>query len=79
LKVDPIDAIGKGVSRELGQAFKPVNFLSGSYKIIFIEYTATLVNTNKNQPCAFCGAGTPPHMWALKMVVESIAGELGLS
>ena len=68
-----------GASRDAGQPFKPLGFLTGPYKIRNIRYTATLVATNKNPPGAFRGAGTPPHTWALERVMDTVADELGLS
>ncbi|AHC51935.1 aldehyde oxidase [Sulfolobus acidocaldarius SUSAZ] len=68
-----------GASIDSGQAFKPLGFLTGPYKIPNIRYTGTLVATNKNPPGAFRGAGTPPHTWALERVMDAIADDLGIS
>ncbi|ACP37330.1 xanthine dehydrogenase family protein molybdopterin-binding subunit [Saccharolobus islandicus] len=68
-----------GASRDAGQPFKPLGFLTGPYKIGGIRYTGTLVATNKNPAGAFRGAGTPPHTWALERTMDAIADDLGIS
>jgi Aerobic-type carbon monoxide dehydrogenase, large subunit CoxL/CutL homologs len=57
---------------------KPLSVVTNSYDIQDVSYEYELVLTNKTSQTAYRGFGVDPHIYALEMVVDKAARQLGL-
>lgn len=78
LDVEFVDDLGAFPRYPIPQAAKPLSILTTSYAIPNVRYAFELVVTNKVPQTAYRGFGTQQHTYALEMVVDAAARELGL-
>ncbi|PSQ15318.1 carbon monoxide dehydrogenase [Halobacteriales archaeon QS_8_69_26] len=72
------DDFGAWPHYPINQVLKPLSVLTNSYHIDHAEYEYELVLTNKTAQTAYRGFGVDPHHYALEMVVDEAARELGM-
>ncbi|SEP26026.1 carbon-monoxide dehydrogenase large subunit [Halogranum amylolyticum] len=73
-----VDDFGAFPRYPVNQALKPLSVVSGAYDIRDVRYDYDLVLTNKTSQTAYRGFGVPPHFYALEMVIDEAARELGI-
>ncbi|MFP4627407.1 MAG: xanthine dehydrogenase family protein molybdopterin-binding subunit [Halobacteriales archaeon] len=72
------DDFGAWPRYPVNQVLKPLAVLTNSYAIDDVAYEYELVLTNKTAQTAYRGFGVDPHIYALEMVIDEAAAELGL-
>jgi carbon-monoxide dehydrogenase large subunit len=73
-----VDDFGAWPHYPVNQVLKPLSVLTNSYAIEDARYEYELALTNKTAQTAYRGFGVDPHMYALEMVVDDAARELGM-
>ncbi|WP_290813345.1 xanthine dehydrogenase family protein molybdopterin-binding subunit [Halovivax sp.] len=73
-----VDDFGAFPRYPVNQVLKPLSVLSNAYEIEHASYEYDLVLTNKTAQTAYRGFGVDPHIYALEMIVEKAARELGI-
>lgn len=73
-----VDDFGAFPRYPVNQALKPLSVLNGAYDFEHARYEYDLVLTNKTCQTAYRGFGVPPHLYALEMVIDDAARELGI-
>ena len=73
-----VDDFGAWPHYPVNQALKPLSVLIDAYDIQDVRYDYDLVLTNKTAQTAYRGFGVPPHLYALEMVMDEAARELGV-
>ncbi len=78
LEVWFVDDFGAFPRYPVNQVLKPLSVLTNSYDIDDVSYEYDLVLTNKTSQTAYRGFGVDPHIYALEMVVDKAAREIGM-
>lgn len=78
LDVRFVDDFGAWPRYPVNQTLKPLSVLTDSYDIQDVRYRYDLVMTNKTSQTAYRGFGVPPHLYAIEMIVDEAARELGI-
>ncbi|MFC4551106.1 MULTISPECIES: xanthine dehydrogenase family protein molybdopterin-binding subunit [Halorussus] len=73
-----VDDFGAWPRYPVNQVLKPLSVVSNAYDIQDVRYEYELVLTNKTSQTAYRGFGVPSHIYALEMIVEEAARELGM-
>lgn len=73
-----IDDFGAWPHYPVNQALKPLSVLTDAYDISNVRYDYDIVLTNKTSQTAYRGFGVPPHLYAIEMIVDEAARDLGL-
>ena len=73
-----VDDFGAFPRYPINQVLKPLSVLTNSYVIEDAVYEYDLVLTNKTSQTAYRGFGVDPHIYALEMIVDQAARELGM-
>ncbi len=73
-----IDDFGAYPRYPVNQVLKPLAVLTNAYHIEDVAYEYELALTNKTCQTAYRGFGVPSHLYALEMVVDEAARELGM-
>ncbi|MFC4440164.1 MULTISPECIES: xanthine dehydrogenase family protein molybdopterin-binding subunit [Natrialbaceae] len=72
-----VDDFGAFPRYPINQVLKPLSVLTNSYEIEDVSYEYDLVLTNKTSQTAYRGFGVDPHIYALEMIVDEAAREIG--
>ncbi|MFW6448948.1 MAG: xanthine dehydrogenase family protein molybdopterin-binding subunit [Halobacteriota archaeon] len=72
------DDFGAWPRYPVNQVLKPLSVLTNSYAIDDVVYEYELVLTNKTAQTAYRGFGVDPHIYALEMIIDEAADELGI-
>ncbi|WP_121743321.1 xanthine dehydrogenase family protein molybdopterin-binding subunit [Natronorubrum halophilum] len=78
LEVWFVDDFGAFPRYPVNQVLKPLSVVTNSYAIDDVTYEYDLVLTNKTSQTAYRGFGVDPHIYALEMVVDKAAREIGM-
>ncbi|MDJ1433723.1 xanthine dehydrogenase family protein molybdopterin-binding subunit [Halostagnicola sp. A-GB9-2] len=78
LEVWFVDDFGAYPRYPVNQVLKPLSVVTNSYDIEDVTYEYDLVLTNKTSQTAYRGFGVDPHIYALEMVVDKAAREIGM-
>ena len=78
LEVWFVDDFGAFPRYPVNQVLKPLSVLTNSYDIDDVTYEYDLVLTNKTSQTAYRGFGVPAHHYAIEMIVDEAAAELGI-
>ncbi|SFC29085.1 carbon-monoxide dehydrogenase large subunit [Halobiforma haloterrestris] len=73
-----VDDFGAFPRYPVNQVLKPLSVLTNSYEIDHVGYEYELVLTNKTSQTAYRGFGVDPHIYALEMIVDEAAREIGI-
>jgi carbon-monoxide dehydrogenase large subunit len=73
-----VDDFGAWPRYPVNQVLKPLSVLSNAYDVQDARYEYDLVLTNKTCQTAYRGFGVPAHLYALEMIVDEAADELGM-
>ena len=73
-----VDDFGAWPRYPVNQVLKPLSVVSNAYDIQDVRYEYDLVLTNKTSQTAYRGFGVPSHIYALEMIVDEAAAELGM-
>ena len=73
-----VDDFGAYPRYPVNQVLKPLAVLTNAYHIEDVGYEYELALTNKTCQTAYRGFGVPSHLYALEMVVDEAARELGM-
>lgn len=73
-----VDDFGAWPHYPVNQALKPLSVLTDGYDIENVRYDYDIVLTNKTSQTAYRGFGVPPHLYAIEMIIDEAARELGL-
>ncbi|WP_435346616.1 xanthine dehydrogenase family protein molybdopterin-binding subunit [Haloarchaeobius sp. HRN-SO-5] len=73
-----VDDFGAFPHYPVNQVLKPLSVLTNSYDVDDVRYEYDLVLTNKTAQTAYRGFGVDPHHYALEMIVDDAARELGI-
>ncbi|WP_257299089.1 xanthine dehydrogenase family protein molybdopterin-binding subunit [Haloarchaeobius sp. FL176] len=73
-----VDDFGAWPHYPVNQVLKPLSVLTNAYAIDDVVYEYDLVLTNKTAQTAYRGFGVDPHQYALEMLVDDAARELGV-
>ncbi|RQG96531.1 xanthine dehydrogenase family protein molybdopterin-binding subunit [Natrarchaeobius chitinivorans] len=73
-----VDDFGAFPRYPINQVLKPLSVVTNSYVIDDVAYEYDLVLTNKTSQTAYRGFGVDPHIYALEMVVDAAAREIGM-
>ncbi|MCU4925869.1 xanthine dehydrogenase family protein molybdopterin-binding subunit [Halobacteria archaeon AArc-dxtr1] len=73
-----VDDFGAFPRYPVNQVLKPLSVLTNSYDIDDAVYEYELALTNKTSQTAYRGFGVDPHIYALEMIVDDAARELGM-
>jgi carbon-monoxide dehydrogenase large subunit len=73
-----VDDFGAYPRYPVNQVLKPLAVLTNAYHIENVGYEYELAITNKTCQTAYRGFGVPSHLYAIEMVVDEAARELGL-
>ncbi len=73
-----VDDFGAFPRYPVNQVLKPLSVLTNSYAIDDVRYEYELALTNKTSQTAYRGFGVDPHIYALEMIVDEAAREVGL-
>ena len=73
-----VDDFGAFPRYPVNQVLKPLSVLTNSYDIQDVSYEYDLVLTNKTSQTAYRGFGVDPHIYALEMIVDDAAREIGI-
>jgi carbon-monoxide dehydrogenase large subunit len=73
-----VDDFGAWPRYPVNQVLKPLSVLSNAYDVQNARYEYDLVLTNKTCQTAYRGFGVPAHLYALEMIVDQAAEELGM-
>ncbi|TYL36982.1 carbon monoxide dehydrogenase [Natronococcus pandeyae] len=73
-----VDDFGAFPRYPVNQVLKPLSVLTNSYVIDDVSYEYDLVLTNKTSQTAYRGFGVDPHIYALEMIVDDAAREIGM-
>lgn len=73
-----VDDFGAWPRYPVNQVLKPLSVLTNAYDVRNARYEYDLVLTNKTCQTAYRGFGVPAHLYALEMVVDEAARELGM-
>ena len=74
-----VDDFGAWPRYPVNQVLKPLSVLTNAYDIQDVRYEYDLVLTNKTCQTAYRGFGVPAHLYALEMIVDDAAAELGMN
>lgn len=74
-----VDDFGAWPHYPVNQALKPLSVLTNAYEISNVRYDYDLVLTNKTSQTAYRGFGVDPHLYAIEMIIDEAARELGLN
>jgi len=72
-----VDDFGAWPHYPVNQVLKPLAVLTNSYEIDHVRYEYELALTNKTAQTAYRGFGVDPHLYALEMILDEAARELG--
>ena len=72
-----VDDFGAFPRYPINQVLKPLSCVTGAYDVENVRYDYDLVLTNKTSQTAYRGFGVPAHLYALEMIVDDAARELG--
>ena len=72
-----VDDFGAFPRYPINQVLKPLSCVTGAYDVENVRYEYDLVLTNKTSQTAYRGFGVPAHLYALEMIVDEAARELG--
>ncbi len=78
IKIDTIDDYGAYMQFGVGHHGNALAQVVGPYRIGSVRYQVRAVLTNKNQQGAYRGFGSEVNNWALEMMVDKAARELGI-
>ena len=73
-----VDDFGAWPRYPVNQVLKPLSVLTNAYDVQDARYEYDLVLTNKTCQTAYRGFGVPAHLYALEMIVDEAADELGM-
>ena len=73
-----VDDFGAFPHYPVNQVLKPLSVLTNAYDVDDVAYEYDLVLTNKTAQTAYRGFGVDPHHYALEMIVDEAARELGM-
>jgi carbon-monoxide dehydrogenase large subunit len=73
-----VDDFGAFPHYPVNQVLKPLSVLTNAYEIDDVAYEYDLVLTNKTAQTAYRGFGVDPHHYALEMIVDEAARQLGI-
>jgi carbon-monoxide dehydrogenase large subunit len=73
-----VDDFGAFPRYPVNQVLKPLSVVNGAYDFEHVRYEYDLVLTNKTSQTAYRGFGVPAHLYALEMIVDEAARELGI-
>ena len=73
-----LDDFGAYPRYPVNQCLKPLSVLTNAYDVADVRYDYELVITNKTAQTAYRGFGVDPHLYALEMIVDEAARELGM-
>ncbi|WP_137285978.1 xanthine dehydrogenase family protein molybdopterin-binding subunit [Halorussus salinisoli] len=73
-----VDDFGAWPRYPVNQVLKPLSVLTNAYDVRNARYEYDLVLTNKTCQTAYRGFGVPAHLYALEMIVDEAADELGI-
>ncbi|USZ69915.1 xanthine dehydrogenase family protein molybdopterin-binding subunit (plasmid) [Halorussus salilacus] len=73
-----VDDFGAWPRYPVNQVLKPLSVLTNAYDVRDARYEYDLVLTNKTCQTAYRGFGVPAHLYALEMIVDEAAAEIGL-
>ncbi|RQH01413.1 xanthine dehydrogenase family protein molybdopterin-binding subunit [Natrarchaeobius oligotrophus] len=73
-----VDDFGAFPRYPINQVLKPLSVVTNSYRIDHVGYEYDLVLTNKTSQTAYRGFGVDPHIYALEMIVDEAAREIGM-
>ncbi|RQG93104.1 carbon monoxide dehydrogenase [Natrarchaeobius halalkaliphilus] len=73
-----VDDFGAFPRYPVNQVLKPLSVLTNSYEIDDVVYEYELALTNKTSQTAYRGFGVDPHIYALEMIVDEAAREIGM-
>jgi carbon-monoxide dehydrogenase large subunit len=73
-----VDDFGAYPRYPVSQTLKPLAVLTNAYLIDDVAFEYELAITNKTSQTAYRGFGVPPHLYALEMIVDEAAHELGI-
>lgn len=78
LSINFVDDFGAYPRYPVNQALKPLSVLTNTYQIDDVRYNYEIVLTNKTSQTAYRGFGVNPHIYAIEMIVDKAAQELGM-
>ncbi|TYT62724.1 xanthine dehydrogenase family protein molybdopterin-binding subunit [Natrialba swarupiae] len=73
-----VDDFGAFPRYPVNQVLKPLSVVTNSYAIDDVVYEYELALTNKTSQTAYRGFGVDPHIYALEMIVDEAAREVGM-
>jgi carbon-monoxide dehydrogenase large subunit len=73
-----VDDFGAWPRYPVNQVLKPLSVLTNAYDVQDARYEYDLVLTNKTCQTAYRGFGVPAHLYALEMLVDEAAEEVGM-
>jgi 2-furoyl-CoA dehydrogenase large subunit len=73
-----VDDFGAFPRYPVNQVLKPLSVVTNSYDVQDVSYEYDLVLTNKTSQTAYRGFGVDPHIYALEMIVDDAAREIGM-
>lgn len=73
-----VDDFGAFPRYPVNQVLKPLSVVTNAYDVENVRYEYDLVLTNKTCQTAYRGFGVPAHLYALEMVLDDAARELGM-
>ncbi|MEY7850074.1 xanthine dehydrogenase family protein molybdopterin-binding subunit [Natrarchaeobius sp. A-rgal3] len=73
-----VDDFGAFPRYPINQVLKPLSVVTNSYEIDDVSYEYDLVLSNKTSQTAYRGFGVDPHIYALEMIVDEAAREIGI-
>ncbi|WP_132058604.1 xanthine dehydrogenase family protein molybdopterin-binding subunit [Halorussus amylolyticus] len=73
-----VDDFGAWPRYPVNQVLKPLSVLTNAYDVQDARYEYDLVLTNKTCQTAYRGFGVPAHLYALEMIVDEAAEEIGM-
>lgn len=73
-----VDDFGAWPRYPVNQVLKPLSVLTNAFDVQDARYEYDLVLTNKTCQTAYRGFGVPSHLYALEMLVDDAAKELGM-
>lgn len=73
-----VDDFGAWPHYAVNQTLKPLSVVTNTYDIDHVRYEYELVLTNKTAQTAYRGYGVDPHQYAVEMIVDEAARNLGM-